>query len=873
MKTGIRIATLVMVNFAVIGKTQGQVAIPLPQSLQDSHKVQITGEGPVNAPEGINFDHGSWSEVLAKAKAENKLVFIDVYTSWCGPCKLMATEIFPKKEVGNVFNSSFINYKIDAEKGEGIEIAKKYGVYAYPTYLYVNGDGTLFYRLLGSMPAEKFLQEAAKAQTEFKDPMPLPMWEDQYEVKKNDKAFLLGYLKKRQKLELNSGDVIDQLASISSKDELLQKELISSLLRNRNINIDGPFYAFLLNNKELVFKAAGYPNIDMLNQMLTRFATADVERAIGKKDEKLMEKCATTVLSLSSDNTQASWTSEQVKMKYYTQTNNEKKLAEVLKRYSNSVLSYDIKILQQADLKNLEQFDKAVANGEMKDGTPEQIEKARRFNGSMKLTGFAYQIRSMAESVFKIVNDKKLLTEELQWSELANSYSDNFTIIEVKAGLLYKLGRTKEAMEIQQQAITAFANLKIGADNVMQRLQGELEKMKQGKPTWGIEESNVVAGSRTTAPQTDQNKTQEPAQEGFTVRVKMPNPNNYKILLGYTNDGKRVSDTAVGKENDYLIFKGSVIDFTLAHLFVRGSKSMIQTAGGGIVPGPVLAFVVRNGANIVIEGDADKSYMANVQSSDKEIQAYEHFHSKDKVWEDEMLTINKEKFANATVAGGGDKYTEKWAAINKMKREWAREFVKKYPGTYAAMEVFATYAPELSENEMAKEFAALPDTYKSIGQGKVLREKIKNTNITEIGNPAIPFSQKGYDGNMVDLAALKGKVVVIDFWGSWCGPCRKSFPHLKEIYSKYKEKGFEIIAVAQEYGTGEKERKSWTKAIQEDQTNWLQVLNDPSQIDIGKAYGVNIYPTKILIDKDGVIRGRYAGDDKGFEEKLAELMK
>src|SRR5690606_9477080 len=87
--------------------------------------------------EGMRFAEGPWKDVLARARQEGKLVFVDVYTSWCGPCKKMAAEVFPQKQVGDVFNASFINYKIDAEKGEGIDIARTYAVKAYPTYLFV----------------------------------------------------------------------------------------------------------------------------------------------------------------------------------------------------------------------------------------------------------------------------------------------------------------------------------------------------------------------------------------------------------------------------------------------------------------------------------------------------------------------------------------------------------------------------------------------------------------------------------------------------------------------------------------------------------------------------------------------------------------
>lgn len=75
--------------------------------------------------QGIKFEENKLSEILAKAKKENKLVFIDAYTSWCAPCKLMAKHIFPLKTVGDYYNSHFINSKFDMEKGEGLQLAKK----------------------------------------------------------------------------------------------------------------------------------------------------------------------------------------------------------------------------------------------------------------------------------------------------------------------------------------------------------------------------------------------------------------------------------------------------------------------------------------------------------------------------------------------------------------------------------------------------------------------------------------------------------------------------------------------------------------------------------------------------------------------------
>lgn len=113
--------------------------------------------------QGIKFEETNFNTILAKAKKENKLVFIDAYTTWCGPCKLMAKNVFPQKAVGDYYNANFINAKIDMEKGEGIDIAKKYNVKAFPTYLFVDGNGELVHRTLGYVEEKDFIQFAKDA--------------------------------------------------------------------------------------------------------------------------------------------------------------------------------------------------------------------------------------------------------------------------------------------------------------------------------------------------------------------------------------------------------------------------------------------------------------------------------------------------------------------------------------------------------------------------------------------------------------------------------------------------------------------------------------------------------------------------------------
>lgn len=109
----------------------------------------------------ILFEHVSLADLLIKAGKENKLLFVDCYTEWCGPCKEMSKYVFTQDTVADFFNRHFINLKLDMEKGEGPAAGKKYRVAAYPSYLLLNEKGELVYKFIGGMPAAEFLQKTA----------------------------------------------------------------------------------------------------------------------------------------------------------------------------------------------------------------------------------------------------------------------------------------------------------------------------------------------------------------------------------------------------------------------------------------------------------------------------------------------------------------------------------------------------------------------------------------------------------------------------------------------------------------------------------------------------------------------------------------
>lgn len=175
--------------------------------------------------------------------------------------------------------------------------------------------------------------------------------------------------------------------------------------------------------------------------------------------------------------------------------------------------------------------------------------------------------------------------------------------------------------------------------------------------------------------------------------------------------------------------------------------------------------------------------------------------------------------------------------------------------------------------------AAIKEQYTKLPNGTALYNKfadsLKNVGVSKL--EAFTANKKDANGHNVNFKALKGKYVLIDFWGSWCGPCRASHPHLKELYAKYKDKGFEIVGVAQEHSADlEKCRTAWLEAIAKDGLTWTQVLDNENneKFNAVAQYEVAAFPTKILLDRDGKVIGRYIGNGAGgdgFTAKLEEI--
>ena len=253
---------------------------------------QSAGAPRTDEPSGIKFFTGSWKALLAEAKRQNKPVFIDVYTSWCGPCKAMAKEAFPDKKVGEMFNASFISYQIDAEKGEGVEIAKKYAVDAYPTTLYVSANGTLIHRAIGYSGIRNMITEAERALTGKKETYTLAMMETDYAAGKRDTAFLSTYLTKRALTDKPNGDALAAYLTLIPRHDWTSDTnlyIIAGNVENYSESLMATLYP-----KMIQLKNATDGESVFLHSTIGRGVRAMNEdyfkQAISKKDETILDE-------------------------------------------------------------------------------------------------------------------------------------------------------------------------------------------------------------------------------------------------------------------------------------------------------------------------------------------------------------------------------------------------------------------------------------------------------------------------------------------------------------------------------------------------------------------------------------------------------
>ena len=363
------------------------------------------------------------------------------------------------------------------------------------------------------------------------------------------------------------------------------------------------------------------------------------------------------------------------------------------------------------------------------------------------------------------------------------------------------------------------------------------------------------------------------AQEGFTVTMRIKGLGDHQIKASIQRNGKYVIDTLTKIDTDLVVWKGKTVDPQLVRVEVMDT-SLYLRVGKAVMAPPALSFLLNN-TEIEIEADAKQIFTGTIESKDPEVQLYNGIRKADLADAKENWALqqmqNRKRNLNDTI--GNYEITQRLQYLKKKNQAMRIQFLNDNPATFTSLLVLQSLFLILPISESESKFYALTEEQKNSNTGKALILKIESNKSTATGKPVIPFAQIGIDGTMVDVNAYKGKVVLIDFWGSWCVPCRISHPALKELYDQYKSKGFEIIGISNEIANSNRDKKkqdiAWRKAVKEDGLSWPQILYDPAIKDIVKEYDINGYPTKFLVDQNGKFVMRILGNSERLHAELA----
>ncbi len=226
-----------------------------------------------------------------------------------------------------------------------------------------------------------------------------------------------------------------------------------------------------------------------------------------------------------------------------------------------------------------------------------------------------------------------------------------------------------------------------------------------------------------------------------------------------------------------------------------------------------------------------------------------------------------------TIAQGDISNYPKMLDMNRSEIKAAiSAFIKDNPNTFMTP-YYAIQYNSFDEAEMAETFVKLSPKLQNSSLGSYVKRKLDMGKQYRIGADAPDFTRVSLDGDKISLSDYRGQYVLLDFWGSWCSPCRASHPHLVELYKEFSPKGLVFLGVAMEYGKDlDKVRKLWSDAVAQDGLEWVQVLeNDDVENSIARAYNISSVPSKIIISPEGKIFKKYVGGSEELENTLKEI--
>ena len=196
-----------------------------------------------------------------------------------------------------------------------------------------------------------------------------------------------------------------------------------------------------------------------------------------------------------------------------------------------------------------------------------------------------------------------------------------------------------------------------------------------------------------------------------------------------------------------------------------------------------------------------------------------------------------------------------------------QDFIKKNPKSYVSANLVDFFSTTFGKTKTTELYNILNDNLKNSSYGKNINRYLNLNKNLKIGDKYVDFSMTNENGEMVKLSDYDGKLILLDFWASWCGPCIEEYPALKKAYSEFSENNFEIVGLSQD-----KSKDRWLKAIEKNELNWVNLWNEKANnADPYLIYGINGIPDNFLINDKGVIVARNLRGEKLISKIKEEL--
>jgi thiol-disulfide isomerase/thioredoxin len=344
----------------------------------------------------INFEDGKWKDILEKSKKENKMIYLDCYAVWCGPCKWMAKNVFTNDTVADFYNSNFVNVEMDMEKGEGIELAKQFGIQAYPTMLYLNSSGEIIHRTCGSTSVANFTENGKDALDPAKQ---LATAVKKFNGGNTNASIAFNYFALLQNGCQNINPELSKYFA-AQKDEDLLKEQNWQIIYHYSTDYSSREFNFLEKNKEAFVKLYN----DSVQVKINDIYTKGLNLAIRKKDEANYEILKKKVKE--SGNPDA----------------------------DKLILGSDIQLY--------------AGKGDWKNYGDAAVKYVGKY-----LSDDAMGLNSFAWNFYEKISDPSLLEEAAKWAKRSVELQDLYANNDTYAAVLYKLGKKEDAEKVAKKAI------------------------------------------------------------------------------------------------------------------------------------------------------------------------------------------------------------------------------------------------------------------------------------------------------------------------------------------------------------------------------------------------------------------------------------